>query len=284
MAWPQAATLSSAAMSQPRTPARRRFGILVGRRRVWAVSSVHAEADRLRTIHNAIERRLLPGDALVYLGNMIGRGTAVRETLDELLSFRRSFISRPGAFASDLVYLRGSQEEMWQKLLELQFAPNPKEVYGWMLEHGLAATLEGYGIERNHGLSATRDGPVAITRWTNEVRAAVNGAPGHANLLTALRRAAYTNGNELLFVHAGIDPSRQLTAQHDSFWWGGAGFLDLAEPFGGFVKVVRGFDKHHGGLQQAPFALSMDRGCGFGGPLAAACLTLDGQIAEAYEA
>jgi serine/threonine protein phosphatase 1 len=271
-------------MSQPRTPARRRFGILVGRRRVWAVSSIHAEADRLRTIHNAIERRLLPGDALVYLGNMIGRGTAVRETLDELLSFRRSFISRPGAFASDLVYLRGSQEEMWQKLLELQFAPNPKEVYGWMLEHGLAATLEGYGIERNHGLSATRDGPVAITRWTNEVRAAVNGAPGHANLLTALRRAAYTNGNELLFVHAGIDPSRPLTAQHDSFWWGGAGFLDLAEPFGGFVKVVRGFDKHHGGLQQAPFALSMDRGCGFGGPLAAACLTLDGQIAEAYEA
>jgi len=271
-------------MSQPRTPPRRRFGILVGRRRVWAVSSVHAEVDRLRTIHNAIERRLQPGDALVYLGNMIGRGAAVRATVDELLAFRRNFIARPMAFASDLVYLRGSQEEMWQKLLELQFAPNPKEVYGWMLDHGLAATLEGYGIDPQHGRSASRDGPVAITRWTSEVRAAVNAAPGHGNLLTALRRAAFTSGNELLFVHAGIDPSRPLTAQHDSFWWGGASFLDLNEPFGGFVKVVRGFDKHHGGLQQAPFAVSIDRGCGFGGPLAAACLTLDGQITEAYEA
>src|ERR1700761_9048224 len=108
-----AATLSLAVMSQPRTPPRRRFGLLVGRRRVWAVSSIHAEVERLRTIHVAIERRLQPGDALVYLGNMIGRGTAVRETVDELLSFRRAFISRPGAFASDLVYLRGSQEEMW---------------------------------------------------------------------------------------------------------------------------------------------------------------------------
>jgi len=271
-------------MNPPRIQPRRRFGILVGRRRVWAVSSIHAEIDRLRTIHTVIERRLQPGDALVYLGNMIGRGPAVRPTLDELLSFRRAFIARAGAFASDLVYLRGSQEEMWQKLLELQFAPNPTEVYGWMLDHGLAATLEGYGIDRDQGLASTRDGPVAITRWTNSVRAAVNGAPGHANLMTALRRAAYTAGNELLFVHAGIDPSRPLTAQHDSFWWGGAGFLDLAEPFSGFAKVVRGFDKHHGGLQQAAFAISMDRGSGFGGPLAAACVTLDGQIAEAYEA
>ncbi len=271
-------------MSTPRTPPRRRFGILVGRRRVWAISSIHAEVARLRTIHLAIERRLQPGDALVYLGNMIGRGPNVRATIDELLAFRRDFIARPGAFASDLVYLRGSQEEMWQKLLELQFAPNPAEVYGWMLDHGLAATLEGYGIDRQQGQIATRDGPVAITRWTNAVRAAVNAAPGHGNLLTALRRAAYTAGNELLFVHAGIDPSRPLTAQNDSFWWGGAGFLDLAEAYGGFTKVVRGFDKHHGGLQQAPFAISMDRGCGFGGPLAAACLTFDGQVAEAYEA
>ena len=33
-----------------------------------------------------------------------------------------------GTFLGDIVFLRGSQEEMWQKLLELQFAPNPREV------------------------------------------------------------------------------------------------------------------------------------------------------------
>ncbi len=267
-----------------RAPPVERFATLIGRRRVWAVSAVHAEIRRLEAIHDAIERRLEPRDAIVYLGNVIGRGTAVLETVDELLSFRRAFIARHAAFAADLVYLRGSQEEMWQKLLELQFAPNPGEVLRWMLDHGVGPTLAAYGIEHSQGLAAARDGAVALTRWTAAIRARINAAPGHANLLTALRRAAFTAGEELLFVHAGIDPSRPLPAQHDAFWWGGAGFLDLNQPYAGFTKVIRGFDRHHGGLQQAPHAVSLDRGCGFGGPLVCACFALDGTVVESFEA
>jgi serine/threonine protein phosphatase 1 len=261
-----------------------RFATLVGRRRIWAISAIHAEVRRLEAIHDAIEKRLQPCDGLVYLGNMIGSGTAVFDTVAELLAFRRAFIARPAAFAADLVYLRGSQEEMWQKLLELQFAPNPVEVLAWMLDHGVGATLSAYGADSTQGLAAAREGPMALTRWTNALRQAVNAAPGHANLLTALRRAAFTGGNELLFVHAGIDPSRPLTAQHDSFWWGGGGFLDLAEPYAGFRKVVRGFDRHHGGLQTSPHSISMDRGCGTGGPLVCACFDLDGNVVESFEA
>jgi serine/threonine protein phosphatase 1 len=271
-------------MTPPRSTPVQRFGTLAGRRRIWAISAIHAEVRRLEAIHDAIEKRLQPRDGIVYLGNMIGRGAAVTDTMAELLAFRRAFIARPAAFASDLVYLRGSQEEMWQKLLELQFAPNPTEVLGWMLDHGVGATLAAYGAEPQHGLAAAREGPMALTRWTNALRQAVNAAPGHGNLLTALRRAAFTSGNELLFVHAGIDPSRPLTAQHDSFWWGGAGFLDLAAPYAGFRKVVRGFDRHHGGLQTSPHAVSIDRGCGAGGPLLCACFDLDGAVVESFEA
>jgi hypothetical protein len=271
-------------MSSARSTPVQRFGTLVGCRRVWAVPAVHAEVRRLEVIHDAIEKRLQPRDAIVYLGNMTGRGAAVADTIAELLAFRRAFIGRHAAFAADLVYLRGSQEEMWQKLLELQFAPNPSEVLGWMLDHGVGPTLAAYGVDHQQGLSAAREGAVALTRWTNAIRTLVNAAPGHANLLTALRRAAFTGGNELLFVHAGVDPSRPLTAQHDSFWWGSTGFLDLAEPYAGFHKVVRGFDRHHGGLQSAAHAVSIDRGCGFGGPLICACLDLDGTVVESFEA
>jgi len=271
-------------MTSPRSTPVQRFASLVGRRRIWAVSAIHAEVRRLEAIHDTIAKRLQQHDALVYLGNMIGVGPAVAETVAELLAFRRAFIARHGAFAADLVYLRGSQEEMWQKLLELQFAPNPGEVLGWMLDHGLGPTLAAYGAEAQQGLAAARDGAVALTRWTAAVRQAVNAAPGHANLLTALRRAAFTAGNELLFVHAGIDPSRPLTAQHDSFWWGGAGFLDLAQPYAGFRKVVRGYDRHHGGVQVTAHAVSLDRGCGSGGPLVCACFDLDGSIVDSFEA
>ena len=102
------------------------FATLRRARRVWAVASIHGEAARLSSLHGQIERRFEPGDRLVYLGNMLGRGAEVHATVDELLEFRRRLLSRPSMFACDIAYLRGSQEEMWQKLMQLQFAPNPR--------------------------------------------------------------------------------------------------------------------------------------------------------------
>ena len=271
------------ASSQPAEQAGR-FATITGCRRVWAISAVHAEISRLEGVHDAILRRARPRDAVVYLGNMIGHGHAVRETLAELLAFRREFLARRHAFASDLVFLRGSQEEMWQRLLELQFAPNPAEVLAWMVDHGLEPVVSAYGADPAQGFVACREGPLAITRWTTGIRTAINASPGHSALLTSLRRAAFTKGGELLFVHAGIDPSRPLTAQNDSFWWSGSGFHDLAQPYSGFRKVVRGFDRHHGGLQTMPHTVSLDRGCGFGGALACACFDLNGEIVESFEA
>jgi serine/threonine protein phosphatase 1 len=261
-----------------------RFATLRNCPRIWAISSIHADLGRLQSIHDAILGRLRPRDGLVYLGNMTGVGTSPHETIAELLDFRCRFIGRPGSFAADLVFLRGSQEEMLHKLLELQFAPNPGEVLRWMLEHGIEPVLAGYRTAGRQGLAACREGPLAITRWTASIRGAINAAPGHAALLTALRRAAFTAGGELLFVHAGIDPARPLAAQQDQFWWGGRDFLSLAVPYEGFRKIVRGFDRQHAGLRNAAFSLSVDRGCGFGGPLACVCIGLDGAILESFEA
>src|SRR3546814_3609696 len=78
--------------------------------------------------------------------------TGATATLDSLLRFRSLFLARPDAFACDVVHLRGSQEEMWQKLLQLQFATDPRAVLQWMLDQGLAASLESYGIAPADGL------------------------------------------------------------------------------------------------------------------------------------
>ena len=83
-----------------------------------------------------------------------------------IVAFRRAFLAQPLTFLGDFVVLRGSQEEMWHKLLELQFAPNPREVLPWMLDHGVAATLEAYGVDAKAGVAACRDSITAITRWT----------------------------------------------------------------------------------------------------------------------
>ncbi len=263
---------------------RDKFAVLRKSRRVWAVAAIHGEADRLDALHQAVVGRFLTGDRLVYLGNYLGRGPGVAHTVDRLLEFRRALIAAPGMFASDVAYLRGSQEEMWQKLLQLQFAPNPREVLDWMLSQGLGATLAAYGGTPGQGAQAAREGALSLTKWTTALRAGMQSRPGHYLLMSALRRAAYTDDGGLLFVHAGIDPDRPLSAQSDSLWWGTGGFSRLAQAYGGFAKVVRGFDRAHPGVEVGPFTVTVDAGCGFGGPLVAACLDPAGEIIELIEA
>ncbi len=256
--------------------------------RVWAVSSIHGEVEALNRLHREMIPRLQHGDRLVYLGNLIGRGPAVTATLDALLRFRSLFMARPDAFACDVVHLRGSQEEMWQKLLQLQFATDPRAVLQWMLDQGVAATLEAYGLSPTEGLREAAAGPRQLTRWTSALRQRIQEHPGHWQLLGSLRRAAYSQphgdaARGLLFVNAGLDPDRPLEAQKDSFWWGAPGFAELTRPYGGYRRVVRGFCPKHPGLQVGDFTATLDAGCGFGGPLLAACFTEEGEVVERLE-
>ena len=260
-----------------------RFARLAGARRVWAVAAVHGEAQRLLRLHDRIIARFRPGDRLVYLGNYLGLGEAVAATVDEMLDFRRRILARPRGFACDVVHLRGAQEEMWQKLLQLQFAANPGEVLSWLVRAGIEATLRAYGGDLRQGFAATRDGALAITRWTSSLRSAVNAASGHTQLFSALRHAAFTDGHGLLFVHAGLDPKRPPAAQGDRFWWGCGDLLELAAPYAGFRRVVRGFDPARRGVVEREFAVSLDAGAGRGGALLAGCFAVGGNLVEVIE-
>ncbi len=132
---------------------------------------------RLRALHAYIDEQFRSdGDRIVYLGGFLGRGPDVTGTMDEMITFRRQ---HPGAalhVPEDIVYLRGQQEEMWNKLLQLQFAPNPREVLPWMLQQGVGPTITAYGGDPAEGIIHCREGALAITRWTNGLRAAMHSA------------------------------------------------------------------------------------------------------------
>jgi hypothetical protein len=262
-----------------------RFAVMKRTRRVWAVGAIHGDATRLAALHDQLGDRFeAPGDRLVYLGNVLGRGADVGGAIAELLDFRCRVLALPGMFLDDVVVLRGGQEEMWQKLLQLQFAVNPREVLDWMLGQGVGATLQAYGADPRQGVRAARDGTLSLSRWTTSLRAAMSKCPGHRELLSALRRAAYDDANRLLFVHAGVDPSRPLANQGDTLWWGASGFGRWDRPFGEFERVVRGYDPAHGGVAEMPFGVTVDAGNGFGGRLAAWCFDHHGEIVDRLEA
>lgn len=265
-------------MREPNTIASIRGGS-----RVWAVGAIHGDVARLRAIHRELEARVGPGDVLVYLGNYLGYGAEIAETVDELLGFRRRLLAQPPLrFPEDIVYLRGNQEEMWQKLLQLQFASDPVSILNWVVSRGVDATLLAYGASVEEGNYAATGGTMQLNNWTRSLREAQRAHAGHDTLLAHLKRAAASEDGSLLFVNCGIDPQRPLAAQSDAFWWAGRSFDGITEPYEGFSRIIRGYDPEQGGFAETEFTVTLDGGCGFGGALIAACFAPDGSILDSF--
>ena len=260
------------------------FGVLRSARRVWAVGAIHAEAERLAALHGKIEAHFRPGDRLVYLGNYAGHGADAIEAVDELLLFRRALCARFSLFAGDIVYLRGRQEEMWQKLMQLQIAQDPAAVLEWVLGQGLDSTIRAYGGRVDDVRMRCGEGALALAQWSSEMNSRLRGHPGHYRLMSSIRRAAFTEDKSLLFVHSGVDTSRPLAAQRDGFWWSGGNFAAIGAPWEGFRRIVRGYDPDRGGLAIGPVAATVDSGCGFGGRLTAVCFGADGAALDTVDA
>ena len=145
-------------------PSDSRFTCIGQPRRIWAISAIHGDTERLTALHDALYDKIAPGDRVVYLGNYTGHTTGAAASIDEILTFRRMLLSIEGMMSSDIVYVKGQQEEMWQKLLQLQFAPDPANVLLWMLSNGLGPTLESYGLSPTDGIEACRNGIMALTK------------------------------------------------------------------------------------------------------------------------
>lgn len=187
--------------------------------RTWALGALSGDDEALETLALRLLDRWQPGERLVVLGNMSGPAGDSARTIDHLLVLRRRLLARRGAEVEDFVFLRGAHEEMWHKLLQLQFAMTPLDVLDWMLARGLAATIESYGHSIAEGRIAARNGPSAIVRWTTGLRRRQAARPGHTDLLGSVVRAAVSADGRVVFSAAGIDPARPLEEQADTFWW-----------------------------------------------------------------
>ena len=174
--------------------------------RIWALGAQQGNDRALEALAGALLQRWQRGDKLVVLGNMLGGDGDPGRALDLMLLLRRRLLATN--LACDVFFLRGAQEEMWHKLLSLQFAMSPLAVLDWMLARGLAATIEAYGGNVEEGRIACRAGPKAIARWTVGLREAQMARAGHAELLNSLMRAALSADGTMLLSAAGVDATR----------------------------------------------------------------------------
>jgi len=261
-----------------------KFADLGAPRRIWTIAAVHGDIERLSTLHDHLASRFSLGDRVVYLGNYVGvESDASAETFDELLAFRAALLAKPGVEPGDIIHLRGPAEEAWLRLLRLQFAPVAVQALDKLMASGVEAYLRLYGVSIHDTRSMARAGSMAITRWTNQLRALQRSMPGHEALVCSMRRAALAQSGgdkKLLFVPAGFDPARSLDDQGEALWWSAAPFRLAGRAQAAYTRVVRGFDSVNNGLELEGAEVTLDGGAGRGGPLVCGCFGADGKLIE----
>tara|TARA_B100000575_G_scaffold190872_1_gene153964 strand:+ start:6751 stop:7563 length:813 start_codon:yes stop_codon:yes gene_type:complete len=221
-------------------------------KRIWAIGSIHSNLESLESLNKYIFNNFKEGDKLIFLGNVIGLGLKAKETLSNIIKLRFNLMAKFKLKPDDIIFLRGAQEEMFNKLLQLQIAPNPKEILDWMFEHGVDSSLNSYGFSKDELYSVASTGTINISKWTSRLNNQIKQFPGHKEYFSNLKHAVYTSSKKILFVNRGVDISRPLSAQNDCFWWGYQNFSKINTPYKTFIRIVRGYQSiHNNNLEMA---------------------------------
>ena len=213
--------------------------------KIWAIGSIHSNLKSFNSIKKFILKNFNRNDKLIFLGNIIGLGDNSKETLSSVIDLRFNLMSKYKIKPESIVFLRGAQEEMFSKLLQLQLAPNPREIVDWMFDHGVNKTIKSYGFSENELRNIASSGTINITKWTSNLSRILHMNPGHTQYFLNLKHAAYSHTKKILFVNRGVDITRPLSAQNDCFWWGYQNFSKIDEPYNTFTRIVRGYESKH---------------------------------------
>ena len=209
--------------------------------KIWAIGSIHSRLDAFNSLKDYLLNKFKQGDYLIFLGNIIGLGNKAKETLSSVIDLRSKLMAKNMIDSDRIIFLRGAQEEMFLKLLQLQTAPNPQDIISWMFEHGVDASIDSYGFNKAELTNISSQGTLSISKFTSKINEVILSQPGHMEYYTNLKHAAFSKSKKILFLNRGVDISRPLSAQNDCFWWGYQNFSKLDKPYYTFQRIVRGY-------------------------------------------
>ena len=220
--------------------------------RIWAVGSLHSSIQSFQSIKKYILLNFKESDKLIFLGNIIGFRDQSKEIISEVLSLRFALMAKFNLDNEDIVFLRGAQEEMFSKLLQLQIAPNPSEIVEWIFSHGVDQTVISYDFSPDEFRDIALQGTIQINKLTAKLSRQISETAGHQEFFSNLKHAAFSETKEVLFVNRGVDLSRPLSAQNDCFWWGYQNFSLINKPYNTFKRIIRGYQSNqHNDLENS---------------------------------
>jgi serine/threonine protein phosphatase 1 len=202
--------------------------------RLFAIGDIHGCRDELDVLLDAIDPGA--GDKLVFVGDYVDRGPDSRGVVARLLTLAEE----PGV---ECVFLKGNHEDMF-----LSYLGEEGSHGSVFLRNGGRATLASYGLD------VGKPGEELVGSIPEE----------HMAFLRALRMHEVDAG--FLFVHAGVNPLRQLDAQvPDDILWIREEFIRNRHllPY----TVIFGHTPNREVLWHLPFKIGLDTGCVYGNKL-----------------
>lgn len=210
--------------------------------RVFVIGDTHGCSEETVVLLRFLERErgFTDLDSAVFLGDYIDRGPDSMGVVDVALEWKRHYpLTR---------FLKGNHEDM---LLDfLGFGGKFGEAF---LYNGGVETITSYGI--------------SVFAPPEEIATAM--PPEHFRFFCELE--SILTHNNLIFVHAGLNPMRELTAQIDSdVLWIRDEFLNYVHSFK--KVIIFGHTPHRDLFLHRPFKIGLDTGLVFGNKLS--CIDL----------
>jgi serine/threonine protein phosphatase 1 len=273
--------LTNAQSSAPAPSSKSLVASLSIPQRVWAIGSVYGRYGSLCQMHEAFAKHIRLGDRIVYLGNYLGAPSQWsgegRAVMGELIAFRSAVLRLQGFKPTDIVYLRGQNEDLCEQLLRLPFQKDPKAWVAMAMEKGLGAYLAAYDVNPQALIDAADNGPFVANRFTYYWKKIMASHGEHEAFYAGLVDAAHTQSHlPLAFIPAGLDARLPLVSQRDTLCWPEDDIAPITRYFN-YARIVRG----QGSPTALPnFVLTLDGGHGLDGVLNALCVDVRGNVIE----
>lgn len=207
--------------------------------RLFAFGDIHGCKSELTVLLESLRfhHHVTKADQFVFIGDYIDRGPDSKGVIDTLLAWKAEF--------PRTIFLKGNHEDMLLSFLGM--GGSSGEVY---LVNGGAEFFKSYGIEPTGPLS--------------EVAKSL--PKEHLQFFASLEIGVSIG--EFLFVHAGVNPARELHAQkpHDLMWIRGE-FIPVEHNVG--KTVVFGHTPFADVMLHMPYKIGIDTGLVYGNLLSA---------------
>ncbi len=222
--------------------------IVADPKRVFVVGDIHGCAAELKTLLTHLEKKeaLSADDLLVFVGDYIDRGPDSKGVIDALIKVKKKF--------PETVFLAGNHELM---MFAAMANPINLDVLDNWVKNGGIQTLKSFGVSEDAA-------PELIMRKFDD-----HLSRDHKEFFNLFER--YVLFEDYCFVHAGVNPLRDIKAQLDQdIFWIRQEFINNIH----YLKktIIFGHTPFEDVFFNLPYKIGIDTGCVFGNSLT--CLEL----------